>query len=144
MKPPKPISYRERERHTHTKCLSIFTLSVIDGSPEKSSLVIEIAKLVAGRNRLAKRKTSSSLTWNSLFVSSFFLKDNTLMDQIKQLAYREGQTKLQRSHISTFDKKCLTRTSRKVTQVQDWKPPRKRFKTNFMSFSDMIEARNTS
>jgi len=57
--------------------LILFTLSVIDGSPEKSSLVFEIKKLVAGSTRLAERKTSSSLTWNALFVSSFFLKVTT-------------------------------------------------------------------
>lgn len=45
----------------------------MDGSPEKSSLVFDITKFVAGSIVFAKRKMSFSLSMNSLFFSTLFL-----------------------------------------------------------------------
>lgn len=52
----------------------VVTFSVTEGSPEKSSLVFEIARFVAGSITLARRKMSSSLSLKSCFFSSLFLQ----------------------------------------------------------------------
>lgn len=48
------------------------TLRVMDGSPEKSLLIFEIAKFVAGRISLASLRKSSSVSLNSFILSTFW------------------------------------------------------------------------
>ena len=49
------------------------TLRVMDGSPEKSCIVFEMARFVAGSIALATRKMSSSLSLNSRLFSTLSL-----------------------------------------------------------------------
>ena len=57
----------------------IITLRVMDGSPEKSSLVFEIARFVAGSINLPRRKISSSLSLKSRFVVTLFLQFHQIL-----------------------------------------------------------------
>lgn len=57
----------------------ILTLRVMDGSPEKSSLVFEIAKFAAGIITFARREMSSSLSLNSGFFSILFLQFHPIL-----------------------------------------------------------------
>ena len=56
-------------QNMNNKFFVIITLRVMDGSPEKSSLVFEIARFVAGSINLPRRKMSSSLSLKSRFFS---------------------------------------------------------------------------
>lgn len=56
----------------------VFTLRVIDGSPEKSSLVTAIAAFAAGSITRVARTMSSSLSLNSGILSSLCLSNENL------------------------------------------------------------------